>query len=577
MKNLIYLKRLFIFMKGFRLQYCTGMFFYSVQNYAFSLIMAIFSANIMAAILANSFDMLVNTAITTLFMFVGFGLCLGIGVYVLIMTNAKILRELRRQLVDKFTNRSLETSQATHSGDSLAALNTDTQLVGQLMENTLYAFLQNAMAFAFSTITIFVIDWRLGFAGLVVGAVLFFAQNGFTGPLARINETRLANIAESVKHMTNFMAAALPIRAYNLQNKAIRNFETPIGTIKLLDIRIAFIQMWQNIFTTVGGWMSLITTFVLGGWLVINGYLEFPVLMMIPPLMETISQAMGGIGQSIAAFQGPLIAAKRVFEIVDADNPHFHKENSLSNFDGYNLAVKSLNFSYLDAENAALKDIQLNISENKMVAFVGESGSGKSTLLRAIIGMYEREQMPIFVGEQAFNEISVQAWRSQFAYVDQSCKLFNLSIAENIAYGRIDNPPAQSEIETAAKRAFAHDFIAELEDGYKTDCGEKGGSLSGGQKQRIAIARALAKKAPILVFDEATSALDKESEKYIMETIESLRNDHTILITTHNLDNITTADSIVVMNLGKIAEIGTHSELLAKNGLYKRLFDEQER
>ncbi|MCL2014905.1 MAG: ATP-binding cassette domain-containing protein, partial [Defluviitaleaceae bacterium] len=203
--------------------------------------------------------------------------------------------------------------------------------------------------------------------------------------------------------------------------------------------------------------------------------------------------------------------------------------------------------------------------------------SGKSTLLRAIIGMYEREEMPVFIGKQGFNETSLQDWRSQFAYVDQSCKLFNVSIAENIAYGRVDNLPTQPEIETAAKRAFAHDFIASLEDGYNTDCGEKGDSLSGGQKQRVAIARALAKKAPILVFDEATSALDKESEKYIMETIETLRNDHTILITTHNLDNIVTADCIIVMESGNVAEIGTHDELMAKFGVYKRLFEEQER
>ncbi|MCL1998045.1 MAG: ABC transporter ATP-binding protein/permease [Turicibacter sp.] len=574
MKNLTHLKRLFAFMTGYKIQYATGMFLYSIQGYIFPLLMGFFSAGIMAAILAGSFEQLINTSVITFAMYVLAGLGVGGGIYLLVLTNAKIQREMRRQLFDKYTNRDLETSQATHSGDSLAALNTDVGMVGQLMENTMYAFLQNFMAFAFSVITIFIIDWRLGLAGLGVGAVLFFAQNGFTGPLARLNESRLGKIADSVRHMTNFMAAALPIRAYNMQNKALRDFETPIGTIKILDIRIAFIQMWQNIFTTVGGWLSLITTFVLGGWLVINGHLEFPVLMMMPPLMESISMSMGGIGRTIAAFQGPLVATKRVFEIIDAPERHFHKDKS-AEFDGYNLAVKSLDFSYQNAENTALSGVSLEISENKMVAFVGESGSGKSTLLRAIIGMYERPEMPIFIGGLGFNDSSAAAWRSQFAYVDQSCKLFNISIAENVEYGKLGI--SQVEVEIAAKRAVAHDFIMELEDGYGTDCGEKGGSLSGGQKQRIAIARALAKRAPILVFDEATAALDKDSERYVMETIESLRTDHTILITTHNLDNIVAADSIVVMDGGKVAEVGTHGELMALDGIYRRLFDEQER
>ena len=576
MENLIYLKRTLKFMKVYKVPYAIGMFLYSVQGYAFNLIMAIFSAGVMAAIIAGSPQQLIDTSILTLIMFAGFGACLGAGVYLLLLTIAKVLRELRRKLLEKFTARSLETSQSIHSGESLAALNTDVNTVNQMLENIMFSTLGMLMLTVFSAITIFIIDWRLGLAGLAIGAILFMAQKGFTKPLARLTESRLANVADAVKHMSNMMAAALPIRAYNMQQKALQDFETPIGTIKIIDFKIAFISMWQNIFTTLGGWLSLITTFVLGGWLVIEGEIEFATLMMLPPLMTGIAEGVGGLGQGLANFQGPLVAAKRVFDIIDSPQQSFHK-NTAKNFDGYNLAIKNLNFSYQNAEKSALNNVTLDIPENKMVAFVGESGSGKSTLLRAIIGMYEREEMPVFIGKQGFNETSLQDWRSQFAYVDQSCKLFNVSIAENIAYGRVDNLPTQPEIETAAKRAFAHDFIASLEDGYNTDCGEKGDSLSGGQKQRVAIARALAKKAPILVFDEATSALDKESEKYIMETIETLRNDHTILITTHNLDNIVTADCIIVMESGNVAEIGTHDELMAKFGVYKRLFEEQER
>jgi len=215
------------------------------------------------------------------------------------------------------------------------------------------------------------------------------------------------------------------------------------------------------------------------------------------------------------------------------------------------LKIENLNFKFLDGENDTLQDINLSIGENQMVALIGESGSGKSTLLRAIMGMYQREDMGISVGGLGFGECSPEEWRKNFSYVGQSAKLFDMTIAENIAMGLGGNA-TQGEIEAAAKKAMAHDFIMELEDGYNTSCGEKGGSLSGGQKQRIAIARALVKKAPILLFDEATSALDAETEASIMETIDSLRSTHTILYTTHNMENIKGADHVVRMENGHI-------------------------
>jgi len=287
-----------------------------------------------------------------------------------------------------------------------------------------------------------------------------------------------------------------------------------------------------------------------------------------------IADGMSGIGAAWAGLQAPAVAAERVFKYIDAQPTGAARKGQQINEDsGYSITIADLNFKYRDADQSALSNINLTIGEKEMVALVGASGSGKSTLLRAINGIYDRDDLNIKLGDNSFPNSELVSWRKQFAYVDQSCKLFDMTVTENIALGAGGNVSPEL-IKEAAIRASADGFINELPEGYDTPCGEKGSSLSGGQKQRIAIARALCRKAPVLVFDEATSSLDAESERSIMETIEDLRNDHTILITTHNLHNIVNADKIIVLDNGLIAEQGTHQELVEHNGIYATLFKE---
>jgi len=577
-----YFFRMFRYVKPYAIPYGVGTFLYCVQQFAFPLMNSIFIGGVTAAILDYSFSGILDSMRLLVIMLLGLVVLIGFGTYNYIVSVSYARRDLGISLFRSFIKTSTESDK--HSGEGIATINTDADTAMDILSNALTPFLQNIITVSFSTIAVFLIDWRMGIGTLMVGLLAFLVQSRFAAPLARLGKAQLETNAESVKSLSNIFAGALTIRAYGRHDRSLIRFDQENGKLKKIAFKQAFIGMWRDLFTTVQGWLTMVLVFAVGGWLATAGEMDLVQIMMVLPLAETIGSSMSQIGATYAALQPPVVAAKRVFTIIDAGRmdeqapnvtanpaPTDTKKTNASDYAGnYGLSINNLSFSYKDATVETLKDINLTIGENEMIAFVGESGSGKSTLLRAIIGMYEREKMGMTIGNMQFATETINDWRARFAYVDQNCKLFDMSIAQNISMG-IQGSASAEQVQEAAKRAFAHDFISALPEGYATPCGEKGAGLSGGQKQRLAIARALCRKAPVLVLDEATSALDAESERNIMETIQRLRGDHTILLTTHNLNNVATADRIVVMDDGRIAESGTHAQLLEKGGLYAKL------
>ena len=264
--------------------------------------------------------------------------------------------------------------------------------------------------------------------------------------------------------------------------------------------------------------------------------------------------------------------AERIFEILDIEIDVQDAENAVA----LTSAIETVSFqgvSFAYAEKPILKKVDLHASAGQCIAFVGSSGAGKTTLVNLIPRFFDVTAGKVLLNGKDLREYTLSSLRKQIGIVTQETILFNQSIADNISYG---SPEAtRTEIEDAARRANAHDFVTAMDEGYETVIGERGALLSGGQAQRIAIARALLKNPPILILDEATSALDTESERLVQGALDELMKERTVFVIAHRLSTIAHADIIVVMDQGEIVEQGTHDELLAREGKYKYFYDIQ--
>jgi ABC-type multidrug transport system fused ATPase/permease subunit len=277
----------------------------------------------------------------------------------------------------------------------------------------------------------------------------------------------------------------------------------------------------------------------------------------------------------ISRIQAALAASDRILELLDSPvEPERYplQPGAQGNPQDALIQFDRVTFGYNGDQNI-LNSVSFTIQSGQFVAFAGPSGGGKSTLFKLLLGCYPAKDGAIYVSGREIPEYRLADLRELFAYVPQDAYLFSGTIQENIRYGK---PGAsESEIQAAAKAAFAHEFITEFPSGYQTVVGERGARLSGGQRQRIAIARALLKDAPILLLDEATSALDSESEQIVQQALEVLMRGRTTLVIAHRFSTILSADRIYVMDEGHVAEQGSHDELIAARGLYARLYDQQ--
>ena len=547
--------RIFLFLYGFARPHTplliAGTILYTSQSVMFSLISAVTMSGITGAILNLDYTMLLVTAIRILALLIFAIILIWVGILMYVSGELKTKRHLQTKMIQTFMKESIENH--THSGEKLSMLNNDAELANNLYSDAFAALLFCLMPIIGLSAAVFTIEWRMGIYTILAGLISMFGQLLFAKPLSKIAKGNLESVSAITKTFGDIFAGSLIARVFSLQDKLLGVFDHDNDNINNLINREARINGGQAIFMGISGLLTAGGIFIVGSMMIPGGDLTLPMLMAIVPMSSSAAMNISNIGNAWAGMQAPFEAGRRVYEMLNGDNSitPLVKHEVTAPIEHYDIDVKDLSFSFKEAETPLFNNVNLKVEQNCFAAFIGESGSGKSTLLKIIMGLYERDNFNITVGNKQYSKLYADEWFSYFAYVDQSCTLFDMTISENIALGRVDASP--SDIKAAAIEANADEFIMSLPQGYDTVVGEAGASLSGGQRQRISIARALVRRAPILVFDEVTSALDADSEREIIETINRLRGKHTILMITHNLQAID-PDIIYVVESGKVIE-----------------------
>jgi len=293
-----YFFRTFGYVKPYKIGYWIGTFFYCFQVFAVPLMTSIFYGGAMAAVLNWDFSQVLNSMWIAGIMFVGISVLTSVGSYLYVVNLNYARRDMQLDIFRAFTKSSIENQK--HSGEGIAAINTDASTATDIFSNAFTPFFMNIIAASFSVVTVFIINWHMGLGAIAVGILAFFVQSRFAAPLARLGKVRLSANADSVKSLSNILTGAITIKAYNRQERSHIQFDRENGRLQKLAFKQAFIGMWQDLFTTVQGWLTLVFVFALGGWLVILGQIDFAQVMMVLPLATAISGAMSQIGTTFA-------------------------------------------------------------------------------------------------------------------------------------------------------------------------------------------------------------------------------------------------------------------------------------
>ena len=489
--------------------------------------------------------------------------------YLFVKVGLQALLKLRTDLYAYLQSLSLKYHDARRSSDSSFRVAYDSQSI-QTIYNKGFTNIFGSVITLIGTFCVMVrIDWQLTLLSLaivpaIVGAIYFFAHR-IRRESTSIQEQDSALLAQAQEGLSSVRM----VHAFGREEWEVRQFHLQAQQSLHANLRLTLTNVNSALVISTLMVMGTAAMYYLGTLHVLAGTLTLGSLLVFSAYLLMLYQPLESLTYTAWAMEGATAGARRCFEVLDREDDVVDAPDAkeISETAGA-LGFENVSFGY--GPQSVLHDINLSISPNQIVAVVGGTGAGKSTLLSLVPRFYDPNSGSVTLDGRDLRAITKKSLRAKIAIVLQDTLLFSTTIRENIAYGRPD--ATDDEIREAARRAQADEFISRMPAGYESPVGERGGHLSVGQRQRIGIARAFLKNAPILLLDEPTSALDPTTEAAIMETIKELMQGRTTLIVTHRLATIHRVDRIVVLEHGRMVEQGSGADLVAKGGVYAKLY-----